>query len=266
MGGVLWVAYLIGFTNRPSALIGMTYRSFPDRVWQETPHLRRVRVVTLNCGRGGILSAKETLAYSPDVILLQESPGRSLVSEFASSAFGTEGSCLDAGDAAVVAHGTLIPASGEPVSDFHSVQVRVRLKNGVELIVVSLRLEPAIVRIDLWSPDCWRSQTANRRVRREQAVQIMARVNSVDPEIPLIVGGDFNAPPGDRVFDALRPRLRDSFAEAGLGWGNTITNVGPFARIDQIWISDHWSARSVISRKTVHSDHRMVIADLVLRN
>jgi endonuclease/exonuclease/phosphatase (EEP) superfamily protein YafD len=82
--------------------------------------------------------------------------------------------------------------------------------------------------------------------------------------VPLIVGGDFNAPAGDAVFRLLRPRLRDAFAEAGCGWGNTIINDFPFARIDQIWIGRHWQAIAVQAQPSAHSDHRIVIADLLL--
>ena len=69
---------------------------------------------------------------------------------------------------------------------------------------------------------------------------------------------------GDAVYRLLAPRLRDAFAEAGVGWGNTITNDFPFARIDQIWIDPHWRPRAVQAQRSAHSDHRIVIADLTL--
>ena len=78
------------------------------------------------------------------------------------------------------------------------------------------------------------------------------------------MGGDFNAPAGDAIFELLYPNLRDAFGEAGVGWGNTITNDYPFLRIDQVWVSHHFQVQRVISRKTAFSDHRMVICDLQL--
>ena len=81
----------------------------------------------------------------------------------------------------------------------------------------------------------------------------------------LIVGGDFNAPPRDAALTPLRPRLFDTFTEAGRGWGNTGTNDYPLFRVDQIWASRGFKAESVTAHKTIHSDHRMVVCDLVLR-
>ena len=51
----------------------------------------------------------------------------------------------------------------------------------------------------------------------------------------------------------------------GRGWCNTIVNEIPFARIDQIWVSDDFQVHSLRVVKTMHSDHRMVICDLIVR-
>ena len=83
--------------------------------------------------------------------------------------------------------------------------------------------------------------------------------------MPVICGGDFNAMQGDPVAATMAPRLRDSFAEAGKGWGNTIVNDMPGLRIDQIWVSAQFKATTLFAHKTVDSDHRMVICDLILR-
>ncbi len=80
----------------------------------------------------------------------------------------------------------------------------------------------------------------------------------------MIIGGDFNAPQGDAVFRLLGPRLHDTFPEGGRGWGNTITNGFPFLRIDQVWASGSIRADRVIARRTRHSDHRIVVCDLVI--
>jgi endonuclease/exonuclease/phosphatase (EEP) superfamily protein YafD len=56
--------------------------------------------------------------------------------------------------------------------------------------------------------------------------------------------------------------LGDSFRKAGRGLGNTITNEYPVSRIDYIWIDRGIHAHAVVAKRTDHSDHRMVIADL----
>lgn len=89
-------------------------------------------------------------------------------------------------------------------------------------------------------------------------------IQQIDLNTPLIVGGDFNTPPGDSLFRKLRPRLRDSFPEGGIGLGNTIINDIPLSRIDQLWVSRHFRIHSVLVRRTEHSDHRLVICDVSL--
>ena len=143
-------------------------------------------------------------------------------------------------------------------------QARVTLTTGREIEVISTRLLPAVFRADLWSPDCWREQTENRRDRREQLRAIARRIGST--AAPVIVGGDFNAPQGDAVFRLLRPKLHDAFNESGLGWGDTIINDFPVLRIDQISVSGAFRSHAVVARGTRNSDHRMVICDLSLKD
>ena len=143
-------------------------------------------------------------------------------------------------------------------------QARVRLASGTEVEVFSIRLVPAVFRLDLWSPECWREQSRNRRKRRDQLRTIAKRIESLPADLPVIVGGDFNAPQGDAVFRSLKPRLRDAFREGGHGWGDTVINELPFIRIDQVWVSGAFRVVNVVARGTRHSDHRMVVCDLTI--
>jgi len=263
--GGAWLVYLLAMADRPAALVGMFYRDWPAATWTRTSPGRRLRVVTLNCGQGGLAAAHEAAALKPQLILLQESPGGEAVARFTKETFGPAAGYLAGVDVSIVADGQVTASGADDRFDDRARHAHLVLTNGIELEVVSLRLATPAVRIDLWSPDCWRAQADHRRLQREQITRIASRLTGIDPAIPLLVGGDFNTPPGDAIFAAFGPRLRDAFAEGGLGWGNTITNHGPFTRIDQIWISDHWSAETVISRPTIHSDHRMVVVDLILR-
>ena len=83
--------------------------------------------------------------------------------------------------------------------------------------------------------------------------------------MPLIVGGDFNLAGNDALLRRLKPRLHDTFLVAGTGLGNTLINEFPFVRIDQIWASDHFQPLQVTVHRTQYSDHRLVVADLILR-
>jgi hypothetical protein len=224
-----------------------------------------IRVVSLNCNVGNSQAVEEVARYQPDIVLLQESPGRDAMRELGKKLFGVDGSMLPGVDASLIVRGRVIPADLAPGLRSYFVQGRVILRSGTEVEVICTRLVPAVFRLDLWSPDCWREQRENRRKRREQLRVIVQRLDSVPALVPLIVGGDFNAPQGDAVFRLLRPRLHDAFREGGRGWGNTVTNDVPFLRIDHVWASEAFRAVNVVARSTRHSDHRMVVCDLVLR-
>ena len=256
-----WLIFLLVLVEEPWSLGRALLR--PIRLALEArPSGEALRVISLNCAIGNRLAAEEVIRYRPDIVLLQESPGRSEVEELARRLFGKEAGVVHGVDASLVVRGQVTPAELPPAMRGYFVQARVRLATGRDIEVVSTRLLPAVFRADLWSPDCWRAQMQNRRSRREQLRVIAQRIGSIS--VPVIVGGDFNAPQGDAVFRLLRPKLHDAFTEGGLGWGDTIINSFPVLRIDQIWVSDAIRAHAVVAQSTRNSDHRMVICDLSL--
>jgi endonuclease/exonuclease/phosphatase (EEP) superfamily protein YafD len=250
--GLAWCIVMFVFADHPLKLLRLT----PSR------DKRTLRLVSLNCA-GDRLAVAEVAALRPDIVLIQESPGGAPLVALARELFGKDGQVLVGIDASIVARGTI---EALPLSDsatMNAVFARLQLPDGPELEVVSLRLEAPIVRIDLWSPQCWREQTANRQRRRKQLEAILSAVSMTKGHRPLIIGGDFNAPPRDAIFQLLSP-LHDAFAQAGRGWGNTIINPAPFLRIDQVWLSPQLQAVDVYSRRTEHSDHRMVVCDIAI--
>lgn len=250
-----WLAFLLIFAEEPWSA---------PRAWLAPPPRRAstVRVVSLNCNIGSARAAAEVAAYRPDIVLLQETPSRPAVETLAARLFGAAGSVVHGPEASIIVHGTAAPAALPSRLRSYFVQARVRLASGLEAEVFSTRLVPAALRLDLWSPTCWRAQVENRRKRRTELSAIATRAAALPADLAVIVGGDFNAPQGDAVFRALRPQLRDTFHTAGRGWGNTILNGLPVLRIDQVWTSKDLRALNVVARTTVYSDHRMVVCDL----
>lgn len=259
-----WLTFLFIHAEEPRSLLRFHAPGSPE--WIEARKAgRALRVVSLNCGGGSPQAAGEVAAFDPDIVLLQESPVRKDVEALARRLYGHLKGCLWGMDGSLIARGKAIPASLPPQLSMSSVQAWVRLDSGIEAEVFSLRLIPPVFREDLWSPACWRAHRENRLARRAQLRPFADRVRALPPDTPVIFGGDLNAPAGDSVFRLLAPRLRDSFSEAGAGWGNTIMNEIPVLRIDQVWISRRFLATTVVARKTIYSDHRMVICDLLLR-
>jgi vancomycin resistance protein VanJ len=259
-----WILFLLIFAEEPWSLLrlavpyGSTWRG------EAGVEGEALRVVSLNCDIGNPAAAEEVRGVDPDVILLQESPGAEAIRALAGRTFGAEAGIVVGVDASLIVRGRAVPASLSSSQQAMFVQTRVRLRSGTEIEVICARLVPAVFRLDLWSPDCWHEQAENRRRRREQLRQIALEIDLIPEDTPIILGGDFNAPQGDAVFRVLKPRLHDAFEEAGRGWGNTILNDLPFSRIDQVWASGTIRARRVIARRTIHSDHRMVVCDLAI--
>ena len=258
---VLWLSFVLAFAEEPWSLLRSLTTPRGARGRGEA-----LRVVTLNCNVGDANAAGEVAPYRPDVVLLQESPCRGGVEAVAGALFGAGAGVVLGVDASILARGRVAPADLTPEQRSYFVQARVRLTSGTEVEVFCTRLTPAVFRLDLWSPECWREQARNRRTRRDQLRAIADRIESLPADLPVILGGDFNAPQGDAVFRSLAPRLHDTFREGGRGWGDTVINEFPFLRIDQVWVSGAFRTVNVVARRTRHSDHRMVVCDLkVLR-
>lgn len=82
---------------------------------------------------------------------------------------------------------------------------------------------------------------------------------------PLIVAGDFNTPGG---YADLRDAMRgftDAFSQAGRGWGKTIPAAVPMSRIDHVYLPAGFTAVDCHAMSTQWSDHRAVVADVVMQ-
>lgn len=98
-------------------------------------------------------------------------------------------------------------------------------------------------------------------VRVQQVTEMLAIIG--DGREPALLFGDLNAPPGALELQPLLRRLRDNWSRAedpGLTYPATV----PVKRIDYVLSSGHFRVRSIRVPATEASDHRPVVADLVL--
>jgi len=113
--------------------------------------------------------------------------------------------------------------------------------------------------------DDWQQNFADRLVQASKlAADVGARTR------PLILAGDLNASQASPVVRRLLDRgLRDAFASAGWGYGYThghALRVGiSFLRIDHILVSDEIGVTDAFPGGWQASEHRPVIADLLLQ-
>lgn len=112
--------------------------------------------------------------------------------------------------------------------------------------------------------DEWKQNFANRMTQAGALASAVTRTAR-----PVIVAGDLNAATDSPVVRRLRAAgLRDTFNEAGLGYGYTHGHsLRPgisFLRIDHILIDPTLGVRDCFAGNMEASDHRPVIATLLL--
>jgi endonuclease/exonuclease/phosphatase family metal-dependent hydrolase len=107
----------------------------------------------------------------------------------------------------------------------------------------------------------------NLRARYSEAQKLLQAVSPMPR--PLLVLGDLNAPEGSLVLaELMRAGLRDTFAEAGRGYGYTyghaLSRKTDFLRIDHILVSSGMSVLSSTVGGEEASDHSPVVAEIKL--
>ncbi|GIV02649.1 MAG: hypothetical protein KatS3mg015_1479 [Fimbriimonadales bacterium] len=233
-----------------------------DPAWQAAREEGRgLRVVTLNCLVGTKAALAEALSHDPDVVLIQEDPKPREMIELMKRKYGDAGDVVWGNDVAIVFRGKLLEQG--TIGDTHSVWARVHLSGGREVMLITFRLRSAVFDANLLFPSVWQRHAANRKRRQLEFEPIAQFLSSLPRNLPVIAGGDFNAPVGEPVFRAIPKGFVDAFEAAGVGWGNTIFNDYPIHRIDRIFVAN---CRPVYAKaiRTETSDHRMVLADLIV--
>ena len=99
-------------------------------------------------------------------------------------------------------------------------------------------------------------------VRATQVQQMLGYIG--DLSVPTLVFGDLNASPDAPELQPLLQRLHDSWAGSPSA-GFSYPADAPHARIDYVLVSPQFIVRSVRVPETQASDHRPVVAELLLR-
>jgi hypothetical protein len=240
-----WLAFSILHVEEPISFV----RGFSSHPTAK----HALRVATVNCS-GSLRTITDALSESPDIVLIQESPAASQWNHFLKNYPGYE--ILPGIDASILVKGSVQPHHKGRFYTIGMVEIR-----GLVFGVGSLRLATSEPRVDLWNPACWRDQSALRKKQLTQISQIQSHLPNASP---FILGGDFNVPQGDQVFSTLKDQLRDSFDGAARGGCNTIISSFPLLRIDQIWTTQDLRSVNAYTKKSLHTDHRIYVADFEL--
>lgn len=137
--------------------------------------------------------------------------------------------------------------------------------------VTLINAHPWPPKIEFSFPHHWSNLLALNAVNQDPIFdQLLAQIAQVDG--PLLVAGDMNTMPFQPNVQRLQSILTDTFVEAGSGLGYTFPADGtayhlpsiPFMRIDYIFHNAAWRATTTNVDTITGSDHRYIIADLVL--
>jgi endonuclease/exonuclease/phosphatase family metal-dependent hydrolase len=114
----------------------------------------------------------------------------------------------------------------------------------------------------------------------KRSPEVQDLVQRVEREtLPVIVAGDFNMTDETQDYDRVQKVMQDAFRKSGWGFGFTWPHGWelkflvkrsnrrlnyPVCRIDYIWYSKHWGAKSSSVLEATESDHLPIAAELIL--
>lgn len=227
------------------------WKSMARLLFPVREHENGIQITTVNAS-GSIVALRDAFSERPDVILVQESPGRKEIEDLAKETRGYE--YLYGYDTSIIARGPL----EEDLSKLFYTSGTATI-DSKEYFIVSLRLLTSNPSMDLLKLDRWEHQMHMRERQMEQTQEIFDLFP--DDKI-LVVGGDFNVPQRDKIFTLLGNRMADTFEDGGRGWCNTILADIPLLRIDQIWTSEEIISYQAYSRICPNTDHRLYTAKM----
>jgi len=262
MTAVWAVTLLVGADE---ARVLANFGKSPPQPGEAAPHEGSpvLRVTTFNCAgfKHGDPS-QDIAAWKPDIVLLQD-VHPFLVRRIADALYGGHGDYRAHQTNGIVTRWKIEREVRNPT--LRDQQVTITMPDGRSIEVVNVHLASAATDLRFWKRATWTEHRVNRAVRRKEITtvrQVLEQTTNF-PNSPTLFGGDFNASATDVVHLQLTADFIDAFASAGTGWGNTYQRRFPILRIDHIYSTRHFMpvrSRTVTSR---HSDHRMVVADLI---
>ncbi len=257
---LLWIVSYLVLGDEPAA-VARGLVADPPAADTRTPGTT-LRVATLNCRGHDVPAALELEAFRPDIIFYQESPHYRFVHDLAQRLYGSDGSFIKTYDVSILARGRLRAQPAGNSSRY--LQATLTLPDGQEVEIAGVHLTGAVTDLSLWRKASWKRYYHNRLARRSEVASLLADVVRGAGPRPAIIAGDFNAPPPDAIFREMAIHFQDSYHRAGTGWSNTFSNSLPVLRIDQVWTTPEFEAVGHGTYRSVSSDHRFVVVDLVL--
>lgn len=245
----------------------------------------RLRVMTWNIKYGQydlepLLSDLER--YNPDVVFFQDAGG-ALAGPL--RGYFRDWQVRSHGQYVIASRYPLSPAEAFPMPGYGQEYLTCRLTAGGRQVTLynvhfktprwSLNAFRAARHQPWYLPRAIETFLHNINTRLSQAETVGISLSGADG--PVIVAGDLNSPDGSRVVATLRDAgLSDAFVEAGRGYGFTYGHFLlkyripwlklSWMRIDHVMVNRAFRTERCWTGTGKASDHRPVLADLVLQN
>lgn len=110
--------------------------------------------------------------------------------------------------------------------------------------------------------DDQKKRNANDRARLREARRVLA--STIKTKGPVVIMGDFNDDTGSPPYRLFASHFQDACDKAGGWWDKTWPATFPVTRIDYIWASPKIRIKRCRALFSGASDHRPVVADVLL--
>lgn len=100
--------------------------------------------------------------------------------------------------------------------------------------------------------------------KRQEPIELLTEMGFDYLDKPAVIVGDMNTPVDSVFLERLRTEYSHAFETAGNGYHATWPMPLPVIAIDQMWINKLVKVSNCKVRWTVRSDHRPLIADLIV--
>lgn len=223
-----------------------------------------VRVMTYNIHAAATGAARTWRAINrvqPDVIVVQEDNGPQRLAQSAPSGWRH----AEHVEVAVLSRYPIIAQHNYPVTGTSRVMLATTLDvHGARLTVLNVHLSTATTGESLFHhKGSLRGYLHRTTAVRGQQIAMIRRIVSQSPD-PVIVAGDFNTPPRGILYRRMTQLCDDAFHVSGWGVGFTYPTRLPLLRIDHLFLSKGIIARRCWTPAFTTSDHRPLVADVVL--
>lgn len=109
----------------------------------------------------------------------------------------------------------------------------------------------------------WGKLARSARIRAEQTDRVTRLLDSLPPQRPVIVCGDFNDTPISYAYQQVSKHLQNAWRNKGNGMGISYNERFFYFRIDHFFHNDAWETRSAdIEQHSPFSDHNPLIVTL----